>query len=873
MKKILVIPLVILTLSSYAQLSQKGKPYSFSNKTYLKSLVQLPVYELKAINRDSFLKEDEQSASLPLRYSVFENVSINIKDGLNTKLQSGEGEIWQYIIRAPGASSIQLIFKKFVVPQGAKLFIYDGGLKQMAGAFTQSNMQEDSSFVVADFKGDSLIVEYFEPYNKTFSGSVIIGSIGKAYRATVQSASTYDTYIGINCSDGKGWENQKHAVCMIEFSDGQYGYQCSGTLMNNVNKDGTPYFLTACHCISTKSEASTIVVYFNYEEKGCTSDINSSNYYTLSGSTMLTTSSASDYTLLKLKNTPTADYLPYYSGWDASGSTDSSSVGIHHPDGLPKKISVDYNPDVSYSDTISWSDETSSTTTYSMPNTHWQVVFDKGLTYGGSSGSPLFDNNKRAIGQLHGGDDINSFYGKLSYSWTHPSSGYSTLKSYLDPKSTGTLSLDGYYPATNLPDAEFLAEFSQVCLSSRVKFTDNSAFNPTSWKWKFSPDSVTFLDNTSSVSQNPVVAFKTKDSYDVRLTVNNTAGSDSLTLDSLISAGTSLDIEVTSGLYSDSCVVNFDSVVFIASGATSYQWSLRQGSDQYFYISSLTGDSAIVKMLTSVKLDTAFNLTLEVTGTQGSCSDSTQVVYPLLKSSNDDIADAIEITTGTSGPYNNVCASIQDGEPVPPDSTCTGQLSWCDEYGTGLNIVEHSVWFTFVGPQSGIISLASTGFDTELAIYEASSYSDILNGNYTLLAANDDRSGSDYTSLVYNVQVTAGSTYWVQLDGSGGGTEGTFYLTLYDSDVTSVKETSSDGKLTVFPQPSTSKVSIKGKALVANKLNIQVYSILGSLIYEKQYVDNTDETITIDVNNWQNGMYLVKIVSDGNQYLAKVLKE
>jgi len=344
-------------------------------------------------------------------------------------------------------------------------------------------------------------------------------------------------------------------------------------------------------------------------------------------------------------------------------------------------------------------------------------------------------------------------------------------------------------------------------------------------------------------------------------------------LDSLISAGTSLDIEVTSGLYSDSCVVNFDSVVFIASGATSYQWSLRQGSDQYFYISSLTGDSAIVKMLTSVKLDTAFNLTLEVTGTQGSCSDSTQVVYPLLKSSNDDIADAIEITTGTSGPYNNVCASIQDGEPVPPDSTCTGQLSWCDEYGTGLNIVEHSVWFTFVGPQSGIISLASTGFDTELAIYEASSYSDILNGNYTLLAANDDRSGSDYTSLVYNVQVTAGSTYWVQLDGSGGGTEGTFYLTLYDSDVTSVKETSSDGKLTVFPQPSTSKVSIKGKALVANKLNIQVYSILGSLIYEKQYVDNTDETITIDVNNWQNGMYLVKIVSDGNQYLAKVLKE
>lgn len=74
------------------------------------------------------------------------------------------------------------------------------------------------------------------------------------------------------------------------------------------------------------------------------------------------------------------------------------------------------------------------------------------VTEGGSSGSPLFNNNSRIIGQLYGGSDINckdpandpAIYGKISVSW-NGSTPQKRLKDWLDPLNTGAISLDGKY--------------------------------------------------------------------------------------------------------------------------------------------------------------------------------------------------------------------------------------------------------------------------------------------------------------------------------------------------------------------------------------------------------------------------------------------
>ncbi len=81
-----------------------------------------------------------------------------------------------------------------------------------------------------------------------------------------------------------------------------------------------------------------------------------------------------------------------------------------------------------------------------------------GVTEGGSSGSPLFDNNGRIIGSLTGGmaacepggngsgtgPDQPDYYGKFAYSWDqNGAESAQQLKYWLDPINSGVTYLGG----------------------------------------------------------------------------------------------------------------------------------------------------------------------------------------------------------------------------------------------------------------------------------------------------------------------------------------------------------------------------------------------------------------------------------------------
>jgi PKD repeat protein len=868
MKKLIFFLAILHQIHSYSfgQSSIGGYPPTYFLKQ-LKSYAVFPHFNLDTLNIEKLKLEDKNSPE-PLRYSIVQDVDINIKDvGLKTAY-NGTDTIWRYKIQSDGAKSIQLIFKKYTIPSGAKLFLYNEDYSQIYGAFTNQNMETDGTFIIADFQGSVLILEYVEPIQSEFKGQLVIGGIGQAYREIFQTSSSIDAdgYIGVNCPEGKDWQNQKHAVCRITFRESGSSYLCSGSLINNVNKDGTPYFLTACHCISDSSVAKTMVAYFNYEKIGCTGSTTS--YKSITGASLLTTNSTSDYTLLKLSSTPTATYKPFYAGWDASGKTDNSSVGIHHPEGLTKKICFDYSPAVSFASKISWDDDD-----ISPANSHWEVAFDAGTTAGGSSGSPLLNDDKRIIGQLHGGDETYDFYGKLSYSWTNPSTGYKTLKYYLDPSSTGTLILDGYYPATNTPDPQFSSDASTVCLSTPIQFTGYSAFDPASWKWIFTPNSVTYSNSTDSTTQNPVVSFNTASTYTVRLVAENSAGKDTTKYTNMITAGKTIEVSISAVGLKDSCLLNFDSLALVASGASTYKWELPKETGNYFYISRTSGDSATIKKISASNLATSFDLTVKAIGSQSVCVDTSAYVLPLVSQTNDDIANANAIVIGTNGPYTNECATVQTGEPTPPYTSCTGQKSWCNEYDDGTNIVENSVWFYYTATSTGNIKIVSKGMDNEMAIYSATSYSDILNGNYTLLGANDDYSTSDYNPTISKVAVTSGQTYWIQVDGSGGGSEGTFNLTVSYVTATSIDDIVENSSLKIYPQPADDYVILEdSKFSTAEKITLEIYTITGSKIYTHSYQNLEDTIIRLDTENWKKGMYMVRLICDGKQINARMIK-
>jgi hypothetical protein len=246
---------------------------------------------------------------------------------------------------------------------------------------------------------------------------------------------------------------------------------CSGALINNTQNDGKPYVLTANHCYSNPA---SWVFRFNWQSSTCSNPGASPTFQSLSGAALRSRRTPSDFCLVEItgglvNGTVPLDYNPYFSGWDKSGTIPTSTVSIHHPSGDIKKISFDDN-------TATISQAMGST----EANSTWTVQWDRNTTTeGGSSGSPLFDQNHRIIGQLWGGGascqnlTAPDYYGRVSSSW-EPAGSNSTnqLKHWLDPLNSGAAFIDGFDP-TNASTVALDAAISGATLTAQALCVDN----------------------------------------------------------------------------------------------------------------------------------------------------------------------------------------------------------------------------------------------------------------------------------------------------------------------------------------------------------------------------------------------------------------
>ncbi len=201
---------------------------------------------------------------------------------------------------------------------------------------------------------------------------------------------------------------QANAVARMVYTKENGGSSlCSGTLLNDRAVSGTPYFLSANHCISKQTVASTLQTFWFYRSSSCNSgSLSASSVSRSGGATLLYASSLTDTSFLQLSQLPPAGAV--YAGWSPSGLTSGLSVaGIHHPRGDLQKISfgnvTDYQAcQVTNSTTGGFSCSTGSSSSAGFFN----VRLTSGTTEGGSSGSGIFANTSGGpalIGQLYGG--------------------------------------------------------------------------------------------------------------------------------------------------------------------------------------------------------------------------------------------------------------------------------------------------------------------------------------------------------------------------------------------------------------------------------------------------------------------------------------
>jgi len=465
----------ILAVPASAQISEGGAPPSFDKLSLsAPATVILPPVDVRAL-----LDEDarDRKTGLPFRFGQPFDVDYTLDNSGTWDDLADGGRVWRLMIRCPGAYSINLLYDTYRLPPGARLFVYDDSRQMVLGAFTERNNKDHFKFATAPVKGDVTIVEYYEPAEVRGLGKISISRVVHGYRNVFFGGDKDVTGFGdsgpcnnnVNCPEGVPWQNEIRSVAMI-LTGGGYRI-CTGALVNNVREDATPYFLTANHCLG--GESSWIFM-FNYESPTC-SNIDGPTDYTVQGSILRATYSTSDFALLQLTEQPPDSYNVYFAGWSNVDTPSQSSTGIHHPSGDIKKISFDYDP------------VTSTEYLQTSGTTHWRIGnWEDGTTEPGSSGSPLFDQNHRIVGQLHGGyascySITPDWYGKFATSWNGGGSSSTRLKDWLDPDNTGATTLDGYDPDAGasiahspLPDTrDTLNDYEVVCT-----ITSNEALVP-----------------------------------------------------------------------------------------------------------------------------------------------------------------------------------------------------------------------------------------------------------------------------------------------------------------------------------------------------------------------------------------------------------
>lgn len=209
---------------------------------------------------------------------------------------------------------------------------------------------------------------------------------GTQFQAKLNNAASCT--LDSTCYDA--YARQRDAVARMLYVNADGAFLCTGTLLNDRTGSGTPYFMTANHCISSQAAASSLQTFWFYRTPSCNSRLLSSASKTLKGGArLLYTSATPDATLLVLNDTPPAGAV--FAGWDANAVAKGAAVvGVHHPRGDLQKIS--FGNVVGSTDCKPGKGVFTCYASDAMGENYYRVQWSQGMTEGGSSGSALFVN-------------------------------------------------------------------------------------------------------------------------------------------------------------------------------------------------------------------------------------------------------------------------------------------------------------------------------------------------------------------------------------------------------------------------------------------------------------------------------------------------
>jgi hypothetical protein len=222
------------------------------------------------------------------------------------------------------------------------------------------------------------------------------------------------------------------------------------------------------------------------------------------------------------------------------------------------------------------------------------------------------------------------------------------------------------------------------------------------------------------------------------------------------------------------------------------------------------------------------------------------------------------------------------------------------EYSGQIDVTASEVTLTLIGPDDRWLGM---GFDAssmtsgqDVVIFDGTNLTDRTFqgvGSLPSLDANQDWtvqsntamsgvrtvvgtrpiSTSDASDYDFNLTDTSLNIVWARGNGTftlgyhGGSNKGPTVASFTLLGI----EDASKLSFTLFPNPARDQFTLKVSEGLSN-LKLEVYNVLGEIVMNKQLNSFNTNFTTIDVANWSNGIYLVKLNSDNLVQTKRFIK-
>lgn len=361
----------------------------------------------------------DASSGSPLRIGLVKALRPVIGVG---GLAAGDGLVYQtpngelasaLVVRAEGAGAIRLHVHDMWLPASAKLYVYSRN-GQAYGPFTGAGPNGTGDFWTTAVFGSEAIVELRLSgptaeadlrdlsFKITEAGLItakfaryLLDSVRPPQQAFQKAfCGNEDCIVDATCVSGTPADVAKLAVAKMEWIQGQFIFTCTGGLIADDNPSASNFFLTANHCISQRSAAQNVTLYWRFASATCNSTSCPSNTgwpFVTSGSTISATNKRGDFTLLHLNGNPPAGSV--FLGWTTAPVANTNGADLF------RISNPGFGPQVYSQHDV----DTTAPTCQGWPRGAFIYSRDiVGAIDGGSSGSPVVNASSQIVGQLTG---------------------------------------------------------------------------------------------------------------------------------------------------------------------------------------------------------------------------------------------------------------------------------------------------------------------------------------------------------------------------------------------------------------------------------------------------------------------------------------